>query len=602
MNMTEIEELFRRLVDEQYAESSLDGEAGPVFRGAFRSLDALSDVRERRSQASYLLRHGTQTEEPATFGRRAAFSVELSRGGPRDLALYVAPGKMTMVGPGGRLYVNVEPLNFRRRDPTTALTIRFECVIPGEAGNLAFLINDDLVSPSGTVPVEYLALADQSRGRANRGASSEPFSGKSAIRDSGIPSTFEATDEGLYAEVLDSSAAGNLGRIVRIFRHVWPGVEVPAGSNIRPTIAVLDDTAVREDLLGAKLDDGGVFTTFTDQLNDPDAGTASLLPAVPVVGDAFYFGSPKPITELFVTIDTAAAGNFTIAWEYWDGFTWSTPADLLDETQGLKVSGTRRVVWPDFNQQTPVAVDGVTAFWVRARVSAFVSLTTVPVASYAYPLTWQPLSADLGTLEWAVRDWKDLGFTITAARQIETGREDDLFFHGDQRGQYRVLGESEEAFRSRLSRKPDVVAPAALQRVVNRILAPLKLKGVVFDIGDDFDGFFYDLDAYDYYGPGDVFPLNPWKLLLSLNEKFGFFYVRVPWIAAGDFGIFYDEGPLLFLPNLGLYLGPAYDDGFYDGKAYPGELVYRSIYEEIRRRKGGGIGFALIPDKSLNAP
>lgn len=612
MNMAQIEELFRRLVDEQYADSTLGAPDSsetpafrPVYRAAFRGLEVLGEVRERRTQGSYLLPHGTKTGDPATFGRRAAFTVTLTRGGSRELALFIAPGKMTMVGPGGRLYVNVEPIDYRKRDSTTARTVRFECVIPGEPGNLHFLINDDLVSPAGTVPVEYLALADQSRGRANKNAVSEPYSGSSAVKDSGIPATFESTDEGLYAEVLDSSAADNLGRVLRIARHVWPGIEEPAGSNIRPTIAVLDDKAVREDLLGAKLDDGGVFTTYTDQLNDPDTGTAPLLPAVPVVGDAFYFGSPKPITELVVTLDTAAAGDFTIAWEYWDGFTWSTPPDQLDETQGFKVAGTRRVTWPDFNQQTASTVDGVVAFWVRARVSAFVSLTTVPVASYAYPLTWQPLSADPGVLEWAVRDWKDLGFSITAAQQIEVGREDDLYFHGDQRGQYRAQGETEEAFRARLSRKPDVVTPAALQRVVNRLLAPLKLKGKVFDIGDGpetFDGFYLDVDALDYYEPGDVYPSSPWKLLLSLNEKYGFFYVRVPWIDTGDFGIFYDQGPLLYLPDLGLYLGPVYDEGFYDGKSYPGEIIYRTLYEEIRRRKGGGVGFAIIPDASLNAP
>lgn len=612
MNLTDLEELFRRLVDEAYAESVIGSpeatvapDMRPLFRAAFRSLEVASEVRLRRTQAAYLLPHGTQVGEPATFGRRAAFSATVERGGSHELALYIAPGKMTMVGPGGRLYVNVEPLNYRKRDTSSARTVRFECVVPGEAGNLGHLINDDLVSPAGTVPLEYLALDNQSRGRTNRNALSELFGGMSSIKDSGIPSTFESSDEGLYVEVLDSSAADNIGRILRIARHLWPGVEVPAGSNIRPTIAVLDDKAVREDLVSAKLDDGGVFTTYTDALNDPDAGTAPLLPAVPVVGDAFYFGSPKPITELWITIDTAAVGDFTIIWEYWDGFNWITPPEQLDETAGFTVAGTRRVFWPDFNFQTPSTIDGVNAFWVRARVSAFVSLTTQPVASYAYPLTWQPLSADLGVLEWAVRDWKDLGFALSAVQQIEVGREDDLFFIGDQRGQYATSGESEEAFRARLSRKPDVVTPAALQRVVNRILAPLLLKGVVFDIGDGpetFDGFYYDVDAFDYYQPGDLYPLSPWKLLLSLNEYFGFFYVRLPWIALGDFGIFYDQGPLLYLPDKGLYVGPCFDDGFYDGMSYPGQIIYRTLYEEIRRRKGGGIGFALIPDITLNTP
>lgn len=600
MNITQIEELFRRLVDEQYADSVLDGDAGPVFRSSFRGLQALSEVRERKTQGSYLLHHGTKTGQEATFGRRAAFTVTLERGGSRELALLISAGKMTMEGPSGRLYVNVEDINFRKRDPSTTRDVRFECVVPGEAGNLGFLINNDLVSPANTIPVEYVALANQSRGRASKDALSESFGGSSSIKDSGIPATFENADEGLYVEILDSSAAANIGRIVRIREHMWPGIEEPAGSNIRPTRIIIDDKAVREDMLGAKLDDGGVFSTFTDELNDPDAGTATLLPAIPVVGDAFYFGAVAQIAELLITIDTAAAGTFTITWEYWDSFTWVPCVDPVDETNGFTVAGTRRVAFSDFASQVQTTVDGVAAFWVRARVSAFTSLTTQPVASYAYPLTYQPLSTDLGDLEWAVRDWKDLGFEITACVQIETGREDDLFFHGDQRGMYRVQGETEEAFRARLGRKPDVVSPNALQRVVNRVLAPLKLKGVVFDIGDEFDGFFFDVDAFDYYQPGDTYPLSPWKLLLSLNEKYGFFYVRLPWIAAGDFGIFYDAGPNLYLPDLGLYLGSAYDAGFYDGVSTTGQVIYRSLYEEIRRRKGGGTAFAFIPDASLN--
>lgn len=602
MNVAQLEELFRRLVDEMYAEGELGGPVAPLWNAGFRALAAVSEARERSVQASYLMAHGTQTGEPATFARRTALSVGLIRTGSQDLALYAAPGKMTLVGPSGRLYVNVDPISFRRRDPTTTRTVRFECVVPGEPGNLDFLINNDLVEPAGTVPIEYLALADQSRGRASRGGSSTTYAGASSIKDSGIPATFEAADEGLYVEVLDSTSTANLGRLLRIMTHAWPGIEEPPNSNTRPSYAVLDDRSVREALRAAKLDDGGVFTTVTEQLNNPDAGTSVLLPAVPVVGDAFYFGAVAPISELFITISTAGEGNYSLVWQVWDGVAWGVPVGQVDETQDLTVAGVRRVTFPAAETQVATTVDGVLAYWVQASVATFTSLTVQPVASYAYPLTYQPLAPDAGGVEWAVRDWKDLGFKIASAIQVSAGRNDDLFFHGDQRGMYRVQGESEEAFRARLSRRPDVVSPAALQRVVNRLLAPLKFKGVVFDTGDDFKGFFLDVDAFDYYEPGDAHPENPWKLLLSLNETYGFFFVRLPWIAAGDFGIFYDKGPLLYLPNLGLYLGPAYDEGFYDGKAYPGELVYRSLYEELRRRKGGGTSFAMIPDLSLNTP
>ena len=60
MNLAQIEELFRRLVDEQYADSTLGAPDSsetpafrPVYRAAFRGLEVLGEVRERRAQ----LRH-----------------------------------------------------------------------------------------------------------------------------------------------------------------------------------------------------------------------------------------------------------------------------------------------------------------------------------------------------------------------------------------------------------------------------------------------------------------------------------------------------------------------------------------------------------------
>lgn len=601
MTLDEIQELFLRLVPTDYSTAVLGGDARSLFRGFWRGFGALSDVRRRRTQGSYLLPQGTQTDIPATFGRRAAFDVTIERTGSMELGLYTAPGKMILEGPVGRLYVNVDPIAFKFRDQVKTRTIRFECVVPGEVGNLDFLINNDLVSPTNSIDPEHLVPFDQSRGRSNRDATILQYAGSSSAKDTGIPSTFEASDDGLYVEVLFSSVASNIGRMLRVRQYIWPGIEEPPGSNTRPSYAVLDDAGIRGNMVGAKLDDGGVFTDNTDAAN---AGTPPfpLLPAAPAVADAFYFGAVAPISSLTLTIDTAGAGDFTITWEYWDGASWVAAAAVIDDTDGFTKDGERVVTFSDYALSVATTVDGVAAFWVRARVSAFVSLTTQPVASYIFPTVYQPLTSDAGDLEWAVRDWKDLGYTVTAIVQAELGREDDLFFLGDQRGQYRTLAESEEAFRDRIRRPPDVVSPNALTRTVNKILAPLFLKGVVMDPGDIFEGFFLDHDFFDYYNPGDLFPTSPWHLLSSLNETYGFFWVRVPWIAAGDFGIFYDAGPTLYLADLGLYLGPAYDSGFYDGFSMTGQTIYRAIYEEVRRRKAGGVDFAIIPDASLNVP
>ena len=77
----------------------------------------------------------------------------------------------------------------------------------------------------------------------------------------------------------------------------------------------------------------------------------------------------------------------------------------------------------------------------------------------------------------------------------------------------------------------------------------------------------------------------------------------VPWIGEGDFGIFYDVGPSIYLPDKGLYLGPCFDDGFSDGFSPVASLsVYPAIYTEMNRRKLGGVRFAMIPDIGLNVP
>lgn len=577
----------------------------PVYEAAVSGLAAVSARRMRRAEAGFLLPHSLQTSEPSDFASAAKLYVTVERPGSLDLAMLIPPRKLLISGPSGRVYYNVGAVEYARRDADPVREVLCECLVTGEVGNLDFLVNDDLNVPAG-LPVghlrsEHLTLADQSRGRVNTGASIVSIEGSSTIKDSGIPSTFETSDRDLYVEILYSVVPANIGKLYRIRQHRWPGIEEPAGSNIRPTYALLDDEFVPELLREALLDDGGVFTSYVAEANNQTADDFPLLPAVPVVGDAVYFAATFPISALALRIDTAADGVFTIIWEYWDGVAWTTSETVQDGSVGFTATGVVRVNIGVPQAQVATTVNGVLAYWVRARVSAFTSLATVPLAGYAVPLCFEPLALEDGTIEWTVRDWKDLGVVITSARHDALGRDDDLGLLGDNRGMYRGEGETAEAFRLRISKVPDVVSPAALTRVVNRILAPLRLTGRVIDIGDEVDGFFFDVDALDYYEPGDIYPLNQWKLLLSMWEAYGFFYVQLPLVSEGDFGMFYDEGQTLYLGDKGLYLGPAYDEGFYEGFSQTAtEQVYKLIYNEIERRKGGGIGFAILPDPSLN--
>lgn len=603
MNVADIETLIRRVIPAHEAAALLDGQSRPFYLAVARLFEVLSIRRRERTQATYLLPNATQTDPPATLGRRARLTVTMRAAGNLDRALKITPGACVLEGPSGRLYVNTDTIEWARRDTVTTKTARFECVVGGVVGSLDFL-TDPTSSQPNRVSTDYVVLADQSRGRSNTNARIETYQGASAVRDDGRPATFESQDRGLYVEILDAPfSPGNNGRIMRIADYAWPGVEDPPGTNARPGYAVCDD-AVRDYWLAARQDDGGVFTDYTPQLNDYTVNDVPLLPAAPVVGDAFYFAVPQlgivvgQAVSLYLDISTPAVGDFKITWEVWNGGAWVAPADVRDDTNGFRASGNVTIGLG----QSATTVDGVTGFWIRARVSAFTSLTTQPLAAYGFPRIYQPLIFDPGPVQWAVRDWKDLGIVLDEIQIERNGRNDDLFMQGDQRGLYLQRGESEDQFRKRIAQMPDSVSPNALTRAINRILAPLRLRGRVIDVGDEVLGFFDDVDFYDYYGPGDLFPENLWKLLLSLNEAYGWFYALLPLIAEGDYGIFFDEGPTLYLPDNGLYIGPCYDDGFLDGYSVPGSIAYQSIYEELRRRKLGGVGFVMLLDPSLNAP
>ncbi len=578
----------------------------PVYLACASALASVSERRSRRAQASYLLPHSLQTHPPASFAAAATLSLTLERTGSLDMAISIAPRRMVVEGPSGRRYWNVEPIEYARRDESAVREVVFACQVPGEVGNLDFLVNDDLNVPKGK-PVgwfmpEHLALKDESRGRSNSGASLILMGGQTTIKDSGRPSVFEGGDEGLYAEILFSATPATIGKRYRIQFHRWPGVEEPEGSNVRPSYAVLDDQAVREQWLRVQQDDGGVFTDYTTAANNQATNDLPLLPAAPAVDDAVYFGLLSQVSSMGLRVDVGAVGEYTLAWEVWDGVTWYQPDAVRDGTVGLTKTGVSMITIGDIDKQVATTVNGINAFWVRLRVVAFTSLTTQPLGGYSYPLCWEPLHEEEG-IEWAVRDFKDLGFIITSSKHLTLGRDDDLGLIGDARGIYPGSDEPQEAFRARISKVPDVVAPVALERVVNRILAPLRKVGRVVDLGNEVNGFFLDVDALDYYGNGDVYPTNKWKLLLSTWETYGFFYVQIPWVGLGDFGMFYDEGPTFFITDKGLFIGPAYDDGFYDGEALKAsETIYKTIYNEMRNRKAGGVEFALLPDASLNTP
>lgn len=169
---------------------------------------------------------------------------------------------------------------------------------------------------------------------------------------------------------------------------------------------IRDPTTANEVYVGTKrneanltdvyVDDGGVFGA-----NLLDAALPqNLLPAVPAVNDAIYFGIEVvvlvggPFCSLVFDIGTAGAG-YTGVFEYWDGAAWANLASRTDNTLSggvtpFGITGVNAVSWDPPSDWATTAVNGVTGYWVRMRVTAIPGALTAPTQQTrnVYSVVW----------------------------------------------------------------------------------------------------------------------------------------------------------------------------------------------------------------------
>lgn len=140
------------------------------------------------------------------------------------------------------------------------------------------------------------------------------------------------------------------------------------------------------DMQEALEDDGGIFTDYTTAMNEGTAADVPLLPAVPVVGDAFYYGMDYRGRILYLQVGIAASGVYTLAWEYYNGVAWTALTNVNDSTDEYRLLGAGTVSFDMPTDWTAVAVNALTSYYIRSRVTAFTSLTTQPFATQGW---WQ---------------------------------------------------------------------------------------------------------------------------------------------------------------------------------------------------------------------
>jgi len=146
----------------------------------------------------------------------------------------------------------------------------------------------------------------------------------------------------------------------------------------------------------AVADDGGVQTTETTGTRDSTANDMTLLPATPAVNDAYYFGSAVTYNRVRLNVGTRGVGTWTITWEYWNGSAWTALSGVDDETVGFTstITSPKNITFTVPGDWATTTVNSIASmYWVRARVSAYTSVTTQPKGTQAWT---RPVTATLG--------------------------------------------------------------------------------------------------------------------------------------------------------------------------------------------------------------
>jgi len=133
--------------------------------------------------------------------------------------------------------------------------------------------------------------------------------------------------------------------------------------------------------------DGAAYTDETTDFNDAGASDFNLMNAsTPAVDDATYFGHTEKFSYIKVDVDTVGVGTWTIVWEYWNGSAWATltighqgMTNFRDVNTDIKYN-----VFEPPSDWATTSVNSQTAYWIRARVSAFTSMSTTPVGGQGW--------------------------------------------------------------------------------------------------------------------------------------------------------------------------------------------------------------------------
>lgn len=155
--------------------------------------------------------------------------------------------------------------------------------------------------------------------------------------------------------------------------------------------AVLEGDTDKKAMPGSNLIDvKSAFASSTVAKTDETASSTNATPndmtlmeVSPAVGEAYHLGLHTPGRIVTLTVGTAGDGTWSITWEYWNGSAWAEFVNVVDNTDGFTTSGTQTITWDMPIAWATSTENGTTAYWSRARVSAFSSIAAQPLGTRA---------------------------------------------------------------------------------------------------------------------------------------------------------------------------------------------------------------------------
>lgn len=123
----------------------------------------------------------------------------------------------------------------------------------------------------------------------------------------------------------------------------------------------------------------------------------NLFPDPIALDDIIYFGSVTgPFTNLVFDIGNIADSGIGIAWQYWNGASWDTLAwtDDKDNYYKFLISGVGCLTWLHPTSWDTTTINGINAYWVRARVSTAAGNTPTQQNRAVYTVTKSSVDID----------------------------------------------------------------------------------------------------------------------------------------------------------------------------------------------------------------